>query len=46
MVELLMWAMKKPMENSQLIEHGYPKGAVALAAAAVHSSTHIWLVSG
>jgi hypothetical protein len=41
MVELLMWAMKKLMENSQLVEHGYPKGAVALAAAVVHDITCI-----
>jgi hypothetical protein len=35
MVELLTWAIKKPMENSELVECGHPKGAVALAAAGV-----------
>lgn len=35
MVELLTWALKKPLENSELVECGHPKGAVALAAAGV-----------
>ena len=35
MVELLTWAIKKPIENSELVECGHPKGAVALAAAGV-----------
>jgi hypothetical protein len=37
MVNLLTWAIKKPLDSSELAEYGYPKGAVALAAAGVHS---------
>jgi hypothetical protein len=35
MIELLTWAIKKPMEHSELVECGHPKGAVALGAAGV-----------
>jgi hypothetical protein len=35
MINVLTWLIKKPIENSQLLEHGYPKGAVALAATGV-----------
>ena len=35
MVELLTWAIKKPIENSELVKCGHPKGVVALAAAGV-----------
>jgi hypothetical protein len=35
MVELLTWAIKKPIESSELVKCGHPKGAVALAAAGV-----------
>lgn len=38
MVELLRWAIKKPLENSELVDGGHPKGAVALAAAAVRTN--------
>ena len=37
MVELLTWAIKRPIENSELVECGHPKGAVALAAAGVRN---------
>jgi hypothetical protein len=35
MIDVLAWLIKKPIENSQLLEYGHPKGAVALAAAGV-----------
>jgi hypothetical protein len=35
MVDLLKMIMKKPMESSELVDCGHPKGAVALAAAGV-----------
>jgi hypothetical protein len=37
MVELLKWAIKKPLENSELVDFGHRKGAVALAAAGVRN---------
>lgn len=42
MVTLLMWAMKKPMENSKLADAGHPKGAVALVVAGVHSNLNVF----
>ena len=38
MVELLTWAIKKPLENSELVNFGHPKAAVALAAAGVRNT--------
>jgi hypothetical protein len=35
MIDLLTWIMKKSLENSELVDCGHPKGAVALAAAGV-----------
>ncbi|KAH9011665.1 hypothetical protein EDB84DRAFT_1647130 [Lactarius hengduanensis] len=35
MIDVLTSLVKKPMENSLLLEYGHPKGAVALAAAGV-----------
>jgi hypothetical protein len=35
MIDVLAWIIKKPIKNSQLLDYGYPKGAVALAAAGV-----------
>lgn len=44
MIDLLTWAIKKPMENSELLDCGYPKGAVALAAAGVSNYVDMCLL--
>jgi hypothetical protein len=46
MVELLMWAIKRLMENSELVECGHPKGAVALAAAGMCNDQDTCLLLG
>ncbi|KAH9161474.1 hypothetical protein EDB89DRAFT_2157637 [Lactarius sanguifluus] len=35
MIDMLKQLIKKPIVNSRLVEYGYPKGAVALAAAGI-----------
>ncbi|KAH9018292.1 hypothetical protein EDB85DRAFT_1897238 [Lactarius pseudohatsudake] len=35
MIDILQRLIKKPIENSRLVEYGHPKGAVALAAAGI-----------
>ncbi|KAI0245023.1 hypothetical protein BJV78DRAFT_1097838, partial [Lactifluus subvellereus] len=35
MIDILTCLIKRPIEGSQLVEYGHPKGAVALAAAGV-----------
>ncbi|KAH9032128.1 hypothetical protein EDB85DRAFT_2145690 [Lactarius pseudohatsudake] len=35
MIDILQQLIKKPIENSRLVEYGHPKGAVALAAAGI-----------
>jgi hypothetical protein len=39
MIDILTCLIKRPIEGSQLVEYGHPKGAVALAAAGVRNDS-------